>query len=345
MEFRQLGKSGLKVPVLSYGTGTFGGGTEFFKAWGASDVAEATRLVDICLDAGVNLFDTADVYSNGLSETILGKAVEGKRDKVLISTKATFRMGPGPNDIGSSRHHLIQACEASLRRLGTGYIDIYHLHGFDALTPQEEVLSTLDNLVRSGKVRYIACSNFSGWHLMKALSVSDRHGWERYVGHQVYYSLIGREYEWELMPLGLDQGVGALVWSPLGWGRLTGNIRRGQPLPKESRLHKTADLGPQVADEYLFRAVDALDQVAKETGKTVPQVALNWLLQRPTISTVIFGARNEEQLRQNLDAAGWNLTSEQVAKLDHATDVPRTYPYWHQLQFTERNPLPGSGGK
>ena len=320
MEYRQLGRSGLKVPVLSFGTGTFGGGTEFFKAWGASDVAEATRLVDICLDAGVNLFDTADVYSDGLSETILGKAIVGRRDKVLVSTKATFRMGPGPNDLGSSRHHLIQTCEASLRRLETDYIDIYHLHGFDALTPQEEVLSTLDHLVTSGKVRYIACSNFSGWHLMKALDVSDRYGWVRYVGHQVYYSLINREYEWELMPLGADQGVGALIWSPLGWGRLTGKIRRGQPLPKESRLHKTGDMGPQVSDEHLYKVVDALDEVAKETGRTVPQVALNWLLQRPTVSTAIFGARNEEQLRQNL-RRGMELTPEQVAKLDRASDV------------------------
>jgi aryl-alcohol dehydrogenase-like predicted oxidoreductase len=340
MEFRTLGRSGLKVPVLSFGTGTFGGGNEFFRAWGASDVAEATRLVDICLEAGVNLFDTADIYSEGLSETILGKAVAGRRDKVLISTKATFKMGPGPNDVGSSRYHLIQACEASLRRLGTDYIDIYHLHGFDALTPVEEVLSTLNQLVTSGKVRYIACSNFSGWHLMKSLSCSDKFGWARYAGHQVYYSLVGREYEWELMPLALDQGVGALVWSPLGWGRLTGKIRRGQPLPAESRLHKTADLGPQVADEYLFKVVDALDEVAKETGKTVPQVALNWLVQRPSVSTVIFGARNEEQLRQNLGAVGWNLSREQIAKLDAASAVTPIYPYWHQHQFVERNPLP-----
>src|SRR5579872_6472840 len=338
MEFRQLGRSGLKVPVLSFGTGTFGGGTDFFKAWGASDVAEATRLVDICLDAGVNLFDTADVYSNGLSETILGKAVAGRREEVLISTKATFRMGTSPNDLGSSRYHLIQACEASLRRLDTDYIDIYHLHGFDALTPVEEVLSTLDNLVTSGKVRYIACSNFSGWHLMKSLDVAARYGWARYVGHQVYYSLVGREYEWELMPLGLDQGVGALVWSPLGWGRLTGKVRRGQPLPKESRLHKTAVLGPQMEDEYLYKVVDALEAVARETNKTVPQVALNWLLQRPTVSTVIMGARNEQQLRQNLDAAGWNLTAEHVAKLDAASAVAPIYPYWHQWGFTERNP-------
>jgi aryl-alcohol dehydrogenase-like predicted oxidoreductase len=339
MEFRTLGRSGLKVPVLSFGTGTFGGGNEFFKAWGASDVAEATRLVDICLEAGVNLFDTADIYSDGLSETILGKAIAGRRDEVLISTKASFRMGPGPNDLGSSRYHLIRACEASLRRLGTDYIDIYHLHGFDALTPVEEVLSALNELVVSGKVRYIACSNFSGWHLMKSLGVADRYGWTRYVGHQVYYSLIGREYEWELMPLALDQGVGALVWSPLGWGRLTGKIRRGKPLPAESRLHKTGEQGPQMADEYLYKVVDALDAVAAETGKSVPQVALNWLLQRPSISTVIFGARNEEQLRQNLAAVGWNLSSAQVAKLDAASDVTPVYPYWHQRQFLERNPV------
>jgi aryl-alcohol dehydrogenase-like predicted oxidoreductase len=340
MEFRQLGYSGLQVPVLSFGTGTFGGANEFFKAWGSSDVAEATRLVDICLDAGVNLFDTADIYSDGVSEEILGKAIVGKRNRLLISTKATFAVGKGPNDLGSSRYHLIRACEASLRRLNTDVIDIYHMHGFDALTPVEEVLNTLDTLVRAGKVRYIACSNFSGWHLMKSLSVSERYGWARYVGHQVYYSLIGREYEWELMPLALDQKVAALVWSPLGWGRLTGKIRRGHPLPETSRLHKTADYGPQVENEYLYKVVDALDAVAKETGKSVPQIALNWLLQRPTIANVIIGARNEEQLRQNLASVGWNLTKEQVAKLDAASDLTPIYPYWHQRQFANRNPIP-----
>ena len=343
MEYRQLGYSGLKVPVLSFGTGTFGGGNEFFKAWGSSDVAEATRLVDICLEAGVNLFDTADVYSNGLSEEILGKAVAGRRAEVLISTKATFRMGGGPNDLGSSRHHLIRSCEASLRRLGTDYIDIYHLHGFDAQTPIEETLQTLDQMVRSGKVRYIACSNFSGWHLMKSLAISERYGWARYVAHQAYYSLIGRDFEWELMPLALDQKVGTIVWSPLGWGRLTGKIRRGHPLPPDSRLHKTAALGPPVADEYLYRVMDALDAVAKETGKSVPDIALNWLLQRPTVVSVIIGARNEEQLRQNLGAAGWKLTAEQMAKLDRASEVTPAYPYWHQWQFAERNPLPVRG--
>ncbi len=340
MEFRQLGRSGLKVPALSFGTGTFGGGTEFFRAWGSSDVAEATRLVSICMQAGVNLFDTADVYSKGLSEEILGKAIKGRRQNVLISTKATFRMADGPNDLGSSRHHLIQACEASLRRLGTDYIDIYHLHGFDAIAPVEEVLSTLNRLIESGKVRYIACSNFSGWHLMKSLAIADRYGWSRYAGHQVYYSLIGREYEWELMPLALDQGVGALVWSPLGWGRLTGKIRRGQPVPSGSRLHATADSGPHVEDERLYKVVDALEQVAKETEKSVPQVALNWLLRRPSISTVIIGARNEEQLRQNLAAEGWSLSPSQIATLDRASEQKPIYPYWHQWQFAERNPLP-----
>lgn len=339
MEFRQLGNSGLKVPVLSFGTGTFGGGNEFFKAWGSSDVAEATRLVDICLDAGVNLFDTADVYSRGLSEEILGKAIAGKRNRLLISTKATFRMADGPNELGSSRHHLIQSCEDSLRRLGVEHIDIYHMHGFDALTPVEETLKTLDTLMQSGKVRYIACSNFSGWHLMKSLSVSERYGWSRYVGHQVYYSLIGREYEWELMPLAQNQKVGALVWSPLGWGRLTGKIRRNHPLPAVSRLHSTAEQGPQVEDEYLYKVVDALDEVAKATGKSVPQIALNWLLQRPTVVNVIMGARSEDQLKQNLGSVGWNLTEEQVAKLDAASDRTPIYPYWHQRQF-ERNPAP-----
>jgi aryl-alcohol dehydrogenase-like predicted oxidoreductase len=331
----------LKVPVLSYGTGTFGGAGEFFKVWGSSDVTEAKRLVDVCLEAGVNMFDTADVYSQGSSEEILGQAVAGRRDKVLISTKATFRVGDGPNDVGSSRYHLLNAVEASLRRLKTDYIDIYHMHGFDALTPVEETVKTLDSLVQSGKVRYLACSNFSGWHLMKSLAVSEKYGWARYVGHQAYYSLISREFEWELMPLGLDQKIGTIVWSPLGWGRLTGKIRRNAPLPAVSRLHKTAAFGPQVEDQHLYKVVDALDAMAKQTGKSVPQIALNWLLQRPTVANVIIGARNEEQLRQNLGAVGWNLTAEQVAKLDAASERPLVYPYWHQRQFQERNPLPG----
>jgi aryl-alcohol dehydrogenase-like predicted oxidoreductase len=337
MEYRQLGRSGLKLSALSFGAATFGGRGEFFQAVGQTDVGEARQLLGICQEAGVNLIDTADVYSGGLSEEILGKAVAGHRHEWLISTKACFRTSDGPNNLGSSRHHLVSACEHSLRRLGTDYIDIYHMHGFDAATPVEETLSTLDQLVRSGKVRYIACSNFSGWHLMKSLSVSERYGRPRYVGHQVYYSLIGRDYEWELMPLGLDQGVGALIWSPLGWGRLTGKLRRGQPLPETSRLHKTAETGPQIADEYLYRVVDAIDGVAKETGKTVSQIALNWLLQRPTVATIIMGARNEEQLRQNLGAEGWSLTEAQMKALNAASATARPYPYWHQGQF-ERNP-------
>jgi aryl-alcohol dehydrogenase-like predicted oxidoreductase len=340
MEFRKLGGSGLKVPALSLGTGTFGGRGAFFKSWGGSGVQEATRLVDICLDAGLNMFDSADIYSDGLAEEILGKTIKRRRDQVIISTKGTFRMGPGDNDVGSSRYHLTRAVEASLRRLGTDYIDIYQLHGFDALTPVEEVMQTLDGLVRAGKIRYLGVSNFSGWHLMKSLAVSEKYGLARHVAHQAYYSLIGREYEWELMPLGLDQGVGAIVWSPLGWGRLTGKIRRGQPVPKKSRLHLTAGFGPQVEDEYLYRVVDALDKMAKETEKTVPQIALNWLLQRPTVANVIIGARDEHQLRQNLGAVGWNLTAAQVAKLDAASALPRIYPYWHQAQFADRNPPP-----
>lgn len=342
MEYRQLGGSGFKVPALSFGTGTFGGGGELFKAWGATDVAEATRLVDICLDAGLNMFDSADVYSQGMAEEILGQAIKGRRDQVLISTKATFRLGTGPNDVGSSRYHLIKTCEASLRRLGTDHIDLFQLHAFDAMTPVEEALKTLDDLVRAGKIRYVGCSNFSGWHLMKSLAAADRYGLPRYVAHQAYYSLVGRDYEWELMPLGIDQKVGAVVWSPLGWGRLTGKIRRGQPLPSTSRLQSkvSIEMGPQVPDERLFRVVDALDVVAKETGKTVPQIALNWLLQRPTVATIVIGARNEEQLRQNLGAVGWNLTPQQVAQLDAASSTEKAYPYWHQAGFAERNPPP-----
>jgi aryl-alcohol dehydrogenase-like predicted oxidoreductase len=341
MEYRLLGRSGFKVPVLTLGTGTFGGSNEFFKAWGSNGVPEATRLVDICLEAGLTMFDSADIYSGGDAETILGGAIKGRRDQVLISTKATFRSGEGANEVGSSRFHLIKAVDASLNRLGTDYIDLFQLHGFDAQTPVEEVLGTFDDLVRAGKIRYIGCSNFSGWHLMKSLAVSERYGWPRYVAHQAYYSLVGRDYESELMPLSLDQGVGAMVWSPLGWGRLTGKLRRGQPLPEQSRLHSklSTDSGPQVPDELLYRVVDAIDEVAKETGKTVPQIALNWVTQRPGVSSVIIGARNEEQLRQNIAAVGWNLTPEQIAKLDAASAVPLAYPYWHQAGF-ERNPPP-----
>lgn len=339
MEYRQLGRSGLKVPVLSFGTGTFNRDNPFFNNWGRTTEDEATRLVDICLDAGVNFFDTADVYSGGVSEEILGTALKGKRDKAIISTKATFRSGGGPNDVGSSRYHLVRAVEGSLKRLGTDHIDLYFMHGFDATTPVEETLRALDDLITAGKIGYIGASNFSGWHLMKSLATSEKYGLGRYVAYQGYYSLIGRDYEWELMPLGLDQGVGLMVWSPLGWGRLTGKIRRGQD--ESGRIASGgAAGGPPVDNEYLYTVVDALEEIAGETGKTVPQVALNWLLTRPTVANIVVGARNEEQLTANLGAIGWTLTADQVERLDKASNRTPAYPYWHQMGFDERNPKP-----
>jgi aryl-alcohol dehydrogenase-like predicted oxidoreductase len=341
MDYRFLGASGFKVPALGFGAGTFGGKGPLFSAWGSTDVDEARRLIDICLDVGVSFFDTADVYSDGASEQILGEALQGRRDQAIISTKITLRSGPGPNDIGASRHHLIRSVDKSLQRLNTDYIDLLQLHHFDAMTPVDSVMSTLDDLVRAGKVRFLGASNFSGWQLMKSLAAADRHGLERYVANQTYYSLVGRDYEWELMPLGLDQGIGAVIWSPLGWGRLTGRIRRDQPSPPSNRLRETAQMGPAVDDERLYRVVDALDAVAAETGKSIPQIALNWLLQRPTVSTVLIGARNETQLRDNLGAIGWNLSAAQVARLDTASAVPAPYPYYPYWngQFAERSPV------
>ncbi|HTU11927.1 MAG TPA: aldo/keto reductase [Allosphingosinicella sp.] len=340
MEHRQLGRSGLMVPVLSLGTGTFGGTNAFFERWGTTDVAEATRLVDISLEAGMNFFDTADGYSGGASEEILGAALKGRRDQVLLSTKSTFRQGEGANDVGSSRYHMIRSVEASLKRLGTDHIDLYFMHAFDALTPVEETLRALDDLVRAGKIGYIGASNFSGWQLMKSLAAADREGLARYIVYQGYYSLIGRDYEWELMPLGQDQGVGLMVWSPLGWGRLTGKIRRGEA-PREGRLASGGEVGgPAVEESYLYDVVDVLDAVAADTGKTVPQVALNWLLNRPTVANIVIGARNEEQLRANLGAVGWSLDADQIARLDAASRRHPPYPYWHQMGFDERNPKP-----
>ncbi|MEV6732958.1 MULTISPECIES: aldo/keto reductase [unclassified Streptomyces] len=341
MEYRRLGTSGLQVPALSFGAGTFGGQGPLFGAWGNTGVEEARRLVDICIDAGITMFDTADVYSDGASEEVLGAALKGRRDQVLISTKAGLPTGDGPGDAGTSRSRLITSVDTALRRLDTDYIDLFQLHAYDAGTPVEEVLSTLDDLVRAGKIRHLGVSNFSGWQAMKSLATADRRGRERYVAHQVHYSLVGRDYEWELMPLGLDQGLGAIVWSPLGWGRLTGKIRRGRPLPAGSRLHDTADYGPPVEDEYLYRVVDALDEIAEETGKAIPQIALRWLLQRPTVSSVIVGARNEEQLRQNLGAVGWTLTPAQMARLDAASSRTAPYPYFpyhRQEGFARLNP-------
>jgi aryl-alcohol dehydrogenase-like predicted oxidoreductase len=343
MDYNRLGRSGLRVPALSFGTATFGGGNAFFKAWGSTDSGGASRLIDTCLEHGVSLFDTADVYSQGLSEQILGEAIKGKRNRVLISTKTTFPMGEGPNDFGSSRQHLVEATEASLVRLGVDHIDLLQLHGQDYNTPVEETLATLDQLVRSGKVRYIGCSNFVGWHLMKSLAASDRYGYARYVAHQAYYSLLNRDYEWELMPLGRDQGVGAVIWSPLGWGKLTGKIRRGQPAEPGTRAHAIPETGPQYDEARLFAIVDALDGVAAETGKTIPQIALNWLLRRPTVASVIIGARNEEQLVQNLGAVGWKLTPEQVTKLDAVSDFLPAYPVWHQRGFPMLNERAAQG--
>jgi len=341
MDYRQLGSSGLRVPVLSFGTATFGGTGPLFGAWGRSDETEARRLVDVCLEAGVTLFDTADVYSNGASESVLGAAIKGRRDRVLISTKTGLPMGDGPQDWGASRSRLIRAVEDSLRRLGTDYIDLLQLHAFDASTPTEEVMGTLDMLIAAGKIRYAGVSNYPGWQVMKAQGIADRHGSPRLVAHQVYYSLIGRAYEADLMPVGADQGVGALVWSPLGWGRLTGKIGRDRPIPAGSRLHDTEQFAPPVEAEHLYRVIDALEAVAAETGKTVPQVAINWLLRRPTVSSVIIGARNEAQLRDNLGAVGWELTAAQVAVLDTASDVLPPYPhtpYRQQEGFARLNP-------
>lgn len=342
MEYRQLGASGLQVPVLCFGTATFGGGNAFFKAWGSTQVEEATRMIHLCMEAGVNFFDTADVYSDGLSEEILGKALAGLRHQVLISTKATFPFGSGPNHQGSSRYHLMRQVEGSLKRLNTDYIDVYHMHGFDGVTPVEETLRTLDDLVQSGKVRYLAASNYSGWHLMKSLAISEKYGWNRYVAHQVYYSLANREYEWELMPLGLDQKIGGIIWSPLAAGRLGGKYRRNQPLPPDSRVAQGGSPVPEavVNEEVFYNTLDRLDEIAAETGRTVAQIAINWLLQRPTVSSVIIGARTEEQLKQNLAAIGWSLTTEQVKRLDQASEVPTIYPYWHQRQNVKLNPLP-----
>jgi aryl-alcohol dehydrogenase-like predicted oxidoreductase len=343
MEHRFLGNSGFKVPLLGFGAGTFGGTGPLFSAWGNSDERDATRLLDLCLDAGVNLFDTADVYSDGASETILGAALQGRRQRAIISTKITLRAGEGPNDVGASRFHLIDATDKALKRLQTDYIDILQLHHFDAHTPVESVMATLDDLVRAGKVRYVGVSNFSGWQLMKSQAAADRYGYSRYVVNQTYYSLIGRDYEWELMPLGLDQGVGAMVWSPLGWGRLTGKIRRGQPLPEGSRLHETEQFAPPVEQERLYRVVDVLEEIAGEINKTIPQIALNWLFQRPTVSTVLIGARNEKQLRENLDAVGWNLSAGHMQRLDAASAVTPPYPYypyWSGGPFGERNAPP-----
>jgi len=328
MEYRNLGNSGLKVPVLSLGTGTFGGTTEFFQRWGQTDAAEASRLVDISLEHGINFFDTANVYSAGAAEIVLGKAIKDRRHKMIISTKAGFAMGEGPNEKGSSRYHLTKALEDSLKRLATDYIDLYFMHGFDPGTPVEETLSTLDGFVKSGKVRYIGSSNFAAWQLMKSMSVSEKNNWEKYVVYQGYYSLIGRDYEQELMPLIKDQKLGLMVWSPLGWGRLTGKLKRDGTVD-EGRIKSGGLTGaPPVADGHLYAVLDSLQEIADETGKTVPQVAINWLLHKDTVSNIVIGARNEKQLLQNIEAVEWRLSPEQVERLKAVSHVKPIYPHW-----------------
>jgi len=343
MEYRRVGNSGLVVSELSLGTATFAGVGDFFGAWGNTDVDQARKFIELSLEAGVNFVDTADVYSDGAAEEVLGQALRGHRDEVLISTKAS--LPTGVDDWGSARPRLLRAVDRALRRLQTDHIDLFQLHGFDAYTPIDEVLQTLDMLVQQGKVRYTGVSNFSGWQLMKSLSLADAHRRPRYIAHQVYYSLVGRDYEWELMPLGIEEGVGAIVWSPLGWGRLTGKIRRGTPLPQRSRLHVTAAAGPPVDDDQLYAIVDVLDEIAGETGRSVPQIALNWLLRRPTVSSVIIGARDEAQLKDNLGAVGWRLDADQVSRLDAVSsrEAPYPYfPYFRQEGFTRLNPPIGT---
>lgn len=341
MEYRKLNGSGLYVPALTLGTGTFGG-SHGFEGWGHTGVPEATRMIDLCLEAGLNMFDTADMYSRGASEEILGKALAGKRNKALIATKGTFPMGDDRNQMGSSRFHLLEACEASLRRLNTDHIDLYYIHGFDVNTPLDETLRTLEDLVTSGKVRYIGCSNYSGWQLMKALSISERRGWNRYIAHQVYYSLLNRDFEWELMPLAVDQQVGTVIWSPLAAGRLGGRYRRSTPIPEDGRVKRGGApvRDGQVSYDRLYDIVDMLDEISQETGKTVAQVSLNWLLQRPTICSLVIGASNEEQLRQNLGAVDWKLSEEQMARLDAVSRTEKPYPYWHQEQRPELSSQP-----
>ena len=331
MDYRQLGHSGLRVSALTLGTMTFGGRGHWTRV-GATEVDTATRQVDMCLDAGVNLIDTADVYSEGLSEEVVGKTLKGRRDRVLIATKARFAMGDGPNDAGLSRHHLIRACEASLRRLGTDYIDLFQVHEWDGHTPLEETLSALDHLVNSGKVRYIGCSNYSAWHIMKALGISERKNLQRFISQQIYYSLQARDAEYELVPVALDQGVGILVWSPLAGGLLSGKYRRGQDKPEGSR-HLTDWNEPPVHDEdQLYDIVDVLVEIAEARGVSAAQVALAWTLGRPGIATVVVGARTEEQLADNLGAADLTLEDDERARLDEVSAPRLMYPYWHQAK-------------
>ncbi len=331
MEYRSLGRSGLKVSTLTFGTATFGGVGALAK-WGASGLDEARRLLDLCLDAGINLIDTADAYSLGRSEEILGEAMRGKRDRLLVATKVRFPMGDGPNDQGLSRHHVIAGCEASLRRLGTDHVDLYQMHEWDGQTPLDETLEAFDTLVRSGKVRYVGISNFSGWQLMKAMETARANNFVQPVSQQIYYSLDSRDAEYELIPATIDQGLGVLVWSPLAGGLLSGKYRRGRE-PAEGGRHLNDWHEPPIEDETkLYNKIDALVAVADARGVPVAQVALAWLLGRPGVTSVILGARTEEQLRQNLGAADLVLAPDERARLDRVSQPRLLYPYWHQCQ-------------
>ena len=336
MEYRQLGRSGLQVSTLTLGTMTFGGKGAFERV-GTTDREGARRIVDSCIDAGVNLIDTADMYSDGASEEIVGSAIAGRRDRLLIATKARFRMGDGPNDVGLSRHHLIRACEGSLRRLGVEHIDLYQTHEWDGQTALDETVEALDTLVRQGKVRYVGCSNFSGWHLMKSLATADRLGAQRYVSQQIHYTLQAREAEYELIPAGLDQGVGVLVWSPLAGGLLSGKFRRGQDGPAGSRQLSNWNEPPVRDQEALWRIVDELVSIGERHGVSAAQVALAWLLGRPGVTSLVIGARTEEQLEDNLAAARLVLSEDEQSRLEQVSRPPLLYPYWHQAaSITDR---------
>ena len=330
MDYRQLGHSGLRVSSLTLGTMTFGGRGNFAKV-GATDVETATRQVDMCLDAGVNLIDTADVYSDGLSEEIVGRTLKGRRDRVLLATKARMPMGDGPNDAGLSRHHIIRACEASLRRLDTDYIDLYQVHEWDGATPLEETRDALDHLVHSGPVRYIGCSNYAGWQVLKALGISDRLHLERFVSQQIYYSLQARDAEYELVPAALDQGLGILVWSPLAGGLLSGKYRRDAQ-PQEGRQLTDWDEPPVRDEDRLYDVVDALVDIGEAHGVSAARIALAYTLGRPGVTSVIIGARREEQLIDNLAAADLELSADERARLDAISAPPLLYPYWHQAK-------------
>lgn len=328
MQMRMLGQTGLKVSALSFGTMTFGGRGRF-SVVGSTQISGARELIARCVDAGINLIDTADVYSFGAAEEVLGQAIAGRRDELLIASKCGFRIGEDSNAAGSTKHYIHRACDASLRRLGTDYIDLYQVHSVDELTAVEETLEALDDLVRAGKVRYVGCSNFASWHLMRALATSEARNLNRFVSLQAYYSLIARELEWELLPLCADQGLGVLVWSPLAGGLLTGKFERGSDDLSGTRREKFATPG-LVDEDHAFRIIDVLRELATERGVTVAQVAINYILHRPGVSSVIIGARNVEQLEDNLAAAGWQLEPDETRKLDEVSARPLPYPHWHQ---------------